>query len=200
MASIGGLTIKDACVALDISRQSMHRYRKDDAWPGDDAPWAHIQAFVSVKRGPAGRRKKSAAVVVDADPAAQRTAPHSAHTAGSVQASTGSELGGGMDSDEQLDDEFNNLDMLLDLDKELKYTVIEKNKAQIAKYQQAAIAAFRDKLGDNLVRAFGTFFDEIADMDLTRTQLDNLRRALNRSLEAVTGKRDADDDQPELEL
>lgn len=192
---IGGLTIKAVCDMCDISRMTLNRYRNDPHWPGDDAPLEYVKAFIISKR-PANRsgRKKSA------QPDHAGT-PHKQAPDKSRSASAAPELSGG-DVMDELDDEFANLQNMLSLDDELKRTVIEKNKAQIAQYQQKCLQAYRDKLHRKVARALGIVIAELREQDLTRAQLLNIGSAFARA-QAVLDDGDpnaVDDAQPELDL
>ena len=184
---IGGMTIKNLCNDMNISRMSLNRYRNDEHWPGDDAPLDYIRAFIVAKRpvNGAGRKKKSGM----GHGAESRTASGTPELGGAMPHGQSGRMietfGGAVDIGEQLDDEFNNLGALLGLDSELKLTVIEKNKTQIATYQERFMQEYRDDMRGRINKAFGDVIELIKGFDLTRAQLENLRKAFARGMQML---------------
>jgi len=147
MITIGGIAQKKACELLQVSRNTLFRYRKRKDWPGDDADFEIIQAYVAARRGRGGRPRKSAPTM--------------------APAVTG--------EDSQEDPAMAELRAALDLDDELKRTIIEKNKAQIRDYQLKCLEQYRADLRKTLGQILDRLVDAIQDANLSPEQTDRLR-------------------------
>lgn len=175
-----GMTIKALCELCKISRMTLNRYRKNPHWPGDDAPLDYIKAFIVSKRSSnrSGRKKKQPAT----------PGPVNGKQAAAPTQSAQNKLVQSLDNN--LDNEFNNIQYILNLDDELKRTVIEKNKAQVAKYQQSCLQEYRDGLQRKMSRGVSFLINELREMNLTRAQLLNLQKALLRMVAVMTDRED----------
>lgn len=171
--TIGGMKQQDALKRLGITRATMSRYRQHPHWPGDDAPWTFIETFVDSVKSSRGRKPKSPAPTSTAG-AAFLTPP-----------SAGVEA-----------EELTELHAMLGLDDELKRTIIEKNKAQIKAYQEKCLAEYRAELTKRMTDALLIVFNELSAMDLPRSQLENVRKAIHAARDRVL--HDGGDYQPEL--
>jgi len=184
MNRIGGLKQDEACRRLGLHRSTLHRMRQTAEWPGDDAAWEFIQAYVSAHKSTRGRRARTA----PAGPAAAVVGAEA--SAAAVGAAAVGSLGS---------EELAELQSVIGLDEELKRTIIEKNKAMIRQYQLKCLSEYRRGVRRELQEALEIIYREAEAQGLTRVQVEALRMAVRQAQQQVrTGQRGTW--QPELGL
>jgi len=173
--TIGGLSQKKANDLLGISRSTMSRFRANKDWPGDDASWEMIEAYVSLHLSTKGRKPKR-------EPQPKRTDDPGADVQRDMV---------------EADEEIAQLrELLASQDSELKATQIEKNKTYIERYQQACLEIYRELAREELRIALDVVYDEIANLDLSKAQLENVGTAIKKAIAKLKG--DDKQWQPEL--
>lgn len=180
---IGGVTQEKLLEILGKSRQQLFRYRNDPHWPGDSAPLGLIQAFVTARSRSSGRKPKRAPGGQAATPPAVPQEEQAGGQAATPPAGQAWPFSAGLeDMAEYIALAAGNLD------DEMKRTVIEKNKTQIAAYQAKFCELHRRKVVDELGQCLRRFAVALEDLDLSEAQLENTRAALGRCLREMNGE------------
>jgi len=181
---VGGLSQKECMSRWNVSRGTLHNYRKKPDWPGDDAALEWLDKYVAYARSNSGRKKQ--ANTDNIPPNTQYQTPNT-HIAT-------------FDDESNVDETTQLLDAM-GVDREAKLTFIEKNKAMTFQYQQKAIAEYRQAAQQQLFKAFDSLYDELQACELTTAQLANVRKAIARVQQRILmGKSRVEEQQPELLL
>jgi len=188
---VGGLSQKECMSRWNVSRGTLHNYRKKPDWPGDSADIEWLDKYVAYARSNSGRKKQ--ANTDNRTPNTQYQTPNTQYQTPNTHIAT-------FDDESNVDETTQLLDAM-GLDREAKLTFIEKNKAMTFQYQQKAIAEYRQAAQQQLFKAFDSLYDELQACELTTAQLANVRKAIARVQQRILmGKSRVEEQQPELLL
>jgi hypothetical protein len=156
----------EAAKQLGISRQHLYRYMKYDTWPGDDAEWSEVEAWVDSVIDPTGKSQRARGI-------AKRTStPKSTRklkSKGAIRSSrktTQTNRGSKTSASAGTDKPTPEMQRTREINERAKLASIEKDKTHIAKYQRKCLHRYREELKGDMLTIINAVFDELEQLDL----------------------------------